>query len=256
MIEQIVAWLQPFPRTYRAARWAYRAWQRARSRRRQRRERLIARDFHRVFYNGPAGHGGLWYSVRWLGVPVLKCPFDLCVVQEILFETRPDLIIECGVYSGGSTLFLASLCDLLGTGRVLACDVTLARVEPAVRSHPRVELVEMSSVSSEFHALARQRAAGRRVMVILDSDHQRDHVLQELRLFGPLVTPGCYCEDTNINGHPVYPTFGPGPYEALQQYLGEAGTLWTVDEHRERLLVTFNPRGYLRRNSGEQEVAR
>jgi cephalosporin hydroxylase len=87
-------------------------------------------------------------------------------------------------------------------------------------------------------------------MVILDSDHRRDHVLCELRLFGPLVTPGCYliCEDTNINGHPVYPTFGPGPSEALQEYLREAGPLWTVDDHRERLLVTFNPRGYLRRN--------
>jgi cephalosporin hydroxylase len=138
----------------------------------------------------------------------------------------------------------------MDSGQILAVDISLAEVHQQVRSHPRVELVEMSSTAPEFARLARERAAGRRTMVILDSDHSRDHVLGELRLHAPLVSPGCYliCEDTNINGHPVFEDFGPGPYEALQEYLAESPGKWTVDASRERLLVTFNPGGYVRRN--------
>lgn len=252
MISDIVRWLEPYPLLYRPARSVYRNWCRLRDDRRRRREQFIAREFHRLYYHGPVGRDGVWFTTNWLGVPIQKLPFDLCILQEILWETRPELIIECGVNYGGSTWFLATICDALNCGRILACDITLSEVRPEVRTHPRIELVELSSTSPEFGQLARERAAGRRTMVILDSDHRRDHVLAELRLHAPLVSPGCYliCEDTNVNGHPVYPTFGPGPFEALQQYLSESPGMWTVDAHRERLLVTFNPGGYLRRNTG------
>ena len=85
-------------------------------------------------------------------------------------------------------------------------------------------------------------------MVILDSDHSEQHVSEELRLYAPLVTPGCYliCEDTNINGHPVFRDFGAGPFEAAGKFLAE-NKGWRVDSHCERLLVTFNPSGYLLR---------
>ncbi len=85
-------------------------------------------------------------------------------------------------------------------------------------------------------------------MVILDSDHSRDHVLRELELYSPLVTPGCYLvvEDTNVNGHPVSPEFGPGPMEAVEAFL-ETTNDFEVDRSREKLLLTFNPSGYLRR---------
>jgi len=85
-------------------------------------------------------------------------------------------------------------------------------------------------------------------MAILDSDHARDHVLRELELYGPLVTPGCYVivEDTNVNGHPVSPEFGPGPREAVDEFLRRNDD-FEVDRERERLLMTFNPSGYLRR---------
>ena len=93
-------------------------------------------------------------------------------------------------------------------------------------------------------------------MVILDSDHSRDHVLRELELYAPLVTPGCYVvvEDTNVNGHPVVPRFGPGPMEAVQEYLATTDA-FEVDRSREKLLLTFNPSGYLRRRPERHPAA-
>src|SRR5215472_11498401 len=119
-----------------------------------------AGEFHRSYYDSY-----IWQDTRWLGVPAYKCPFDLWVYQEILTEQRPDVIVETGTADGGSALFLASVCDLLGCGRVVTID-----------------LEGRSSVDPEVLREAR-RGIGRRdrVMVILDSDHSRDHVLAELR---------------------------------------------------------------------------
>jgi cephalosporin hydroxylase len=91
--------------------------------------------------------------------------------------------------------------------------------------------------------------AGEQAMVILDSDHSRDHVLEELRAYGPLVSEGHYMivEDTNVNGHPILPGHGPGPMEAVDAFLAEEGDRWRIARRCERLLLTFNPRGYLRR---------
>jgi cephalosporin hydroxylase len=205
------------------------------------------RDFNVLYYDGPDGRN-LYLTTTWLGVPTRKCPLDTWVYQEILHRTRPEVIVETGVNCGGSTLYLATLCDLLGGGEVLAVDITLGGVAPAVRAHPRVRLFEGSSTDPAVVAAITGRCAGRRTMVILDSDHAAPHVIAELRAYGPLVTPGCYliCEDTNINGHPALPDFGPGPYEAVQTFLSESPG-WQVDRDCERLLATFNPGGYLRR---------
>lgn len=250
MLEKIVNGLRRFPWAYGAARSVYRGVRDSQQQKQRRREQAIADAYHGLFYDGPEGEAGLWNTITWRGVPMQKCPFDLLVYQEILHETRPELIIECGLNYGGSTMYLATLLDALGHGEILGCDISLERVHDPVREHPRVELIESSSTADPFLSRARERAQGKRTMVILDSDHSKRHVLDELRLHAPLVTPGCYlfCEDTNINGHPVHPEFGPGPYEALEEYLREAGDLWTVDRRRERFLVTFNPNGYLRRN--------
>ena len=85
-------------------------------------------------------------------------------------------------------------------------------------------------------------------MVVLDSNHSRDHVLRELEVYGPLVTPGCYLvvEDTNVNGHPVLPDHGPGPMEAVEEFLATTDD-FEVDRGRENRLLSFNPSGYLRR---------
>lgn len=200
-------------------------------------------QFHELYY-GAAGQ--TWQNTFWLGVRTAKCPFDLWIYQEILWETRPDLIVECGTAWGGSALFLASVLDQLGSGAVVTIDVATAADRP---SHPRISYMSGSSTSPELAAEVRRLAdSAERVMVVLDSDHTRDHVAEELRLYAPLVTPGCYLvvEDTNVNGNPVLPEFGPGPQEAVAEFLAHSDD-FDVDQEREKFMLTFNPSGYLRR---------
>lgn len=203
----------------------------------------LAEAFHRLYYDS---HDTTWKQTFWLGHTVRKCALDLWVYQEILVETRPDLIVETGTYMGGSALYLATICDVLGKGKVVTVDITARAGRPR---HRRITYLQGSSVEPPVVARVRSRAKrAKRVMVILDSDHSRDHVLRELELYAPLVTPGCYLvvEDTNVNGHPVLPDHGPGPMEAVTGFL-EATDRFEVDRSREKLLLTFNPSGYLRR---------
>ncbi len=205
-------------------------------------EDVVAR-FHRLYYDN---YPRTWENTYFLGVPTLKCPLDLWVYQEMLWELRPDLIVECGTASGGSALYLATLLDLVGTGRVVTVDI---EERPGRPSHDRVEYVAGSSTDPAVTELVASRARGAgRVMVILDSDHSCAHVEQELDLYSPLVTVGSYLvvEDTNVNGHPVSPGFGPGPWEAVSAFLDRTDD-FVVDESREKFFLTFNPRGFLRR---------
>jgi cephalosporin hydroxylase len=206
-------------------------------------DRRLVERFHRLYYDAL---DQTWTQTSWLGTPVLKCPLDLWIYQEILAETRPDLIVETGTHHGGSALYLAGICDHLGHGRIVTADLV---AHPGRPVHDRITYLEGSSTSEPVIAAIRELANGaERVMVILDSDHRRDHVLRELELYAPLVTRGCYLvvEDTNVNGHPVVPGFGPGPMEALDDYLASTDA-FEVDRTRERLMLTFNPSGYLRR---------
>ena len=185
---------------------------------------------------------------RWLGVSVVKSPSDLLILQEIVAETRPNLIIETGVLAGGSTYYLATLMDLIGIdGKVIGVDVDLSAVNPYIADHPRIELIEGSSTDPAVVATLGERAQGHRVMVDLDSDHRAEHVEGELRALAPLVTPHCYLvvEDTWI-GSTVRFDQGAGPAEALEAWLAE-GQPFEVDRWRERLLLTHNGGGYLRR---------
>jgi cephalosporin hydroxylase len=213
----------------------------------------ISRDFA-VLYNELLDQTSS--TTRWLGVPIVKAPTDIFVIQEIVTETRPELIVESGAFAGGSALFCASLLELLGVdGKVVAIDIDLRAVPEAVREHPRIELVEASSTDPALVSRLKAEAEGKRVMVDLDSDHSAAHVLEELRALAPLVTPGCYLivEDGWLGGHPVRPEHGPGPSEALTEWLAEGPHPFEVDRWRERLLLTMNPRGYLRRVDGEFE---
>jgi cephalosporin hydroxylase len=203
-------------------------------------------SFHKLFYETSYARREGWSNPRWLGVEALKCPFDLWIYQEILQELKPDWILETGTANGGSALFLASVLDLIGKGQVVSVDIVRKTDWPV---HPRLTYLTGSSTSSEVLDDLRRRVSGAgRVLVILDSDHKKDHVLEELHLYSPLVTPGSYLivEDTNVNGRPVFAGFGPGPGEAVDEFL-PSHPEFERDPSRERFLLTFNPGGYLRR---------
>ena len=187
-------------------------------------------------------------STSWLGVPALKNPMDMWVFQEIIYETKPDLLIEAGTYKGGSALYFASVLDAIGKGQIITIDI---EEHPGRPAHPRVKYLTGSSTAPEIVAqVAAESKSAKRVMVVLDSNHTKSHVSEELRLYAPFVTVGNYLvvEDTVINGHPTFPTFGPGPWEATEEFL-QKNRYFRADRSRERLGLTFNPNGWLRRDS-------
>jgi cephalosporin hydroxylase len=208
--------------------------------------RAISGLFARLYY---ARVADTVFGSSWLGYQTLKYPTDMWAYQEIIAETMPDLIVETGTWQGGSALFFAGVCDGLGHGRIVSVDIEPQ--EPLPR-HERVEFVRGSSTDPEIVAGIAERAAGAEsVLVILDSAHERDHVLAELEAYAPLVTPGGYLivEDTNVNGHPVLPEHGPGPGEAVAAFLA-SDDRFEADASRERLLITACPGGFLRRRAG------
>lgn len=205
--------------------------------------RSITEQFHELYYESR-----VWCNTFWLGVETQKCPLDLWIYQEILFELRPRFIVETGTAAGGSALFLASVCDLLNRGEIITVDIEDRPRRPA---HARIKYLCGSSIAEEIVGTVKKvvKDAGP-VMVILDSDHHKEHVLQELRIYGAVVTEGSYLivEDTNVNGHPVSQLHGPGPMEAVETFLKESGK-FVPDREREKFLMTFNPNGYLRKRS-------
>jgi cephalosporin hydroxylase len=208
---------------------------------------LIAPAFHRLYYYS-AFKGGTWHQTRWLGVQLWKCPLDLWIYQEILFDRRPDVLVESGTWAGGSALFFASLFDMLGRGRVVTIDV---EEQPGRPAHPRITYLNRSSTDpATVEEIRSGLSSDERVMVVLDSDHRKEHVLEELRLYSKLVTPGQYLvvEDTNLHGNPVLPEHAPGPMEAVEAFVAENPTFHS-DRTQEKFLLTFNPRGYLLRTS-------
>lgn len=209
----------------------------------------ITEKFHLLSY-----YGGALQQTYWLGVPILKSPLDCWIYQEIISEQRPDLIIETGTDLGGSALFFASICENIGHGSIVSIDIrSAARVE-----HPRITFLlgdsTSDSVLERVHDLAR---GTERRMVVLDSDHSAEHVRRELQSYRDLVTPGSYMvvEDTNLNGHPVMPEHGPGPFEAVTAFLDENDD-FEVDRSREKFLLTYFPTGYLRRVSSRSREPR
>ena len=203
-------------------------------------DRAAVSRAHDILYLSDA-----WTETTWLGAQALKNPLDLWIYQEIMVETRPELIVETGTYRGGSAFYLASICDLLGAGEVLSVDVEPLRDDyPA---HPRITyLGGRSSTDPEVVAEVRARAAGKRTLVVLDSDHSQAHVEAELAAYAEIVPLGCYLivEDSNIGQ--IRKDLLPGPLEAIESFV--AGTdEFEIDRAREKFLITQNPSGYLRR---------
>ena len=203
-------------------------------------DRAAVARAHDVFYASNA-----WTKATWLGSQALKNPLDLWVYQEIMAETRPEVVVETGTYRGGSTSFLASVCDLLGAGEVVSIDVEPMRDD--YPRHPRITyLAGRSSTDPDVVAEVRERAAGRPLFVVLDSDHSQAHVEAELEAYAPLLPVGCYvvAEDSNIGL--IRKDLMPGPREAVEAFLARDDR-FEIDREREKFLLTFNPSGYVKR---------
>ncbi|MFW5435448.1 CmcI family methyltransferase [Paenibacillus apiarius] len=196
------------------------------------------KSFHHHYFDSE-----VWLDTYWFGHRVLKCPLDLFNYQEILFNIKPDVIIECGTNAGGSALFLAHMCDVLGKGKVITIDIA----EMERPEHGRITYLIGDTTSSEIVDKVKEYICPADVvLVILDSDHTAPHVLNEMRIYHHLVTVGSYMivEDTIIGGNPVVPQWAPGPMGAVQQFLTE-NDQFIVDESRHKFHLTFNPNGYL-----------
>jgi cephalosporin hydroxylase len=206
----------------------------------------IVNDFIKLY------HGlRIYRQTKWLGIYTYENPCDMWAIQEIIAETKPDFIVETGTYKGGGAVFYASILQYVNpAGKVITIDIK-PQFEDAAKLplfQERVEFIEGSSVSDDVIARVAARVSGGRVMVTLDSDHHMKHVLNELRLYSRFVSPGGYLivQDTAHNGHPLRTWDGKGPMEALEEFLAENKD-FEQDQSREKFLLTFFPRGYLKR---------
>lgn len=230
------------------------------------------------------------YNFSWMGRPIIQIPQDIYAVQELIWQIRPDVVIETGVAHGGSLILSASLLAMLdyadaaqrggvldpkrSTRKVVGVDIEIRpHNRRAIEAHPMahlIQLVEGSSTAPEVVAQVRAAARGKKTLVMLDSNHTHAHVLDELRAYGPLVSEGSYCVvwDTGVEhlppGFVTNRPWGPGdnPLTAARAYLREIAehavldadgnrVAFEVDQSMDhKLLVSAGPEGFLRRVPG------
>lgn len=193
------------------------------------------------------------YNFSWMGRPIIKFPQDIMALQEVIWEVKPDLIIETGIAHGGSIIFSASMLELLGNdGKVIAVDIDIRKHNrEEIEKHPmmkRITMLEGSSVSPEIVRQIADYAKGfKNVMVCLDSNHTHQHVLEELRLYAPLVSLNSYIilPDTLIEFFPKgYYTenrpwdVGDNPYTAMEAFLKENDEFVKDESITDKLLIT------------------
>lgn len=207
-----------------------------------------------------ADHYHWIHQSTWFGEPVLNVPQDMFALQEIIFSTRPDYVLEVGVAWGGSLLFYATLMEALGGKGIIGIDTYIpddlrTRLAGFPRLSKKIHLVNGSSVDPQTVAQTQAITGGtRKLLVVLDSDHSHDHVLKELRTYAPLVGRGHYlvCSDTIVERLPLQThrprPWGPGnnPATALAEFLREDHRFEVDHDLENKLLFTCNPGGFLR----------
>lgn len=202
------------------------------------------------------------YNYTWLGRPIIKFPSDIVATQQIVWDVKPDLIVETGIAHGGSLILSASLLELIGgPGKVLGIDIDIREHNRReIEAHPlmkRIEMIEGSSIDDAIIDRVRKEAAkAKRVMVFLDSLHTHDHVLAELKLYAPLVTVDSYLvlPDTFIEYFPkgYYShnrpwDVGNNPMTALRMFLRDNSN-YEIDRRLcDKLMITEAFDGYLKR---------
>jgi cephalosporin hydroxylase len=194
-----------------------------------------------------AFHWRSTFHTTWCGIRTQKNPLDFWVYQEIIWETKPNTVIEIGNLFGGSALALAHLLDMVGHGRVIAVDVHQENmIDPLARAHPRITWIE-GDATLVFDQVSALIGADERVMIVEDSAHDFITTTQILDLYSPLVKVGDYfIVEDGICHHGVPHGPMPGPYESIKNWLRKNPN-WISDRERENWLLTHNPRGYLKR---------
>jgi cephalosporin hydroxylase len=206
----------------------------------------VADEYHKWYFGSMR-----WMKNSWAGIPCWKFPTDMWSYQEILQRVKPSLVIEFGSLAGGSAVFFADVMRNTGQPfKVLSVDVSHKVLDPAARQVPDIEFLESSStipaVAEHIQRLKEEYPG--KIFAILDSEHAMDHVLAEMKLLRPLLSAGDYLvvEDTMLNGHPVLPLFGPGPYEAVEAYEREFPHDYRHDVDQEKKFgFTAAPNGFL-----------
>ena len=201
------------------------------------------------------------YHFEWMGRPIIQYPQDMIAMQEIIWRVCPDVIVETGIAHGGSIVFYASILELIGSGTVIGIDIDIRahnRVEIEAHSmFKRIKLLEGSSVAPAIVQAVRNETKDKTVLVVLDSNHTRDHVLAELEAYAPMVSVGSYCVvmDTVIESmaEDAFPERPWGvknnPMTAVDAFL-KSDPRFQVDQGIDnKLLISMAPSGYLQRIS-------
>ncbi len=199
------------------------------------------------------------YNFSWMGRPIIQYPQDMMAMQELIWDIKPDLIIETGIAHGGSLIYYASLMELIGKGEVLGIDIDIREHNRReIEAHPmskRIQMIQGSAIDEELVAEVARRAEGKQtIMVCLDSNHTHDHVLRELELYAPFVTVGSYCVvfDTIVEDMPkgAYERpwdVGNNPKTAVWEYLKHNDNFEIDHQIDNKLLISVAPEGYLKR---------
>ena len=199
------------------------------------------------------------YHFTWLGRPIIQYPQDILIIQELIWKIKPDLVIETGIARGGSLIFTASILELIGKGNVIGIDIDIRKHNrEEIEKHSlfkRIKMIEGSSIDKKIIKEVFNLAKGKKkIMVLLDSFHTHDHVLEELKLYSPLVNKDSYLvifdtvvEDMPENSFPNRPwNKGNNPKTAVKEFLNK-NNRFKIDVNIEnKLMITSSPSGFLK----------
>ena len=202
------------------------------------------------------------YNFTWLGRPIIQYPQDMIAMQEIIWDIKPDLIIETGIAHGGSLIFYASMLELIGKGEIVGIDIDIRdHNRKEIESHPmfkRIKMIQGSSIDPAIVAEVKKHTEGKKtILVTLDSNHTHDHVLAELNMYSPFVSLNSYMvvydtiveklPEDHLPGHVRPWAIGDNPWTALNSFIGENPQFEIDHAINNKLLISVAPDGYLKR---------
>ncbi len=212
-------------------------------------------------FNNASNSAQYSYNFSWMGRPIIQYPQDMIAMQEIIWNLKPDLIIETGIAHGGSLIYYASLLELIGNGEVLGIDIDIREYNrKEIEKHSmfkRIKMIQGSSIANETFEQVKKYADGKlKIIVVLDSNHTHDHVMKELELYSPLVNTGSYIVvfDTIVEDLPegYFSQSRPwgisnNPKTAVNEFLKKNSNFVTDEMIDNKLLISVAPSGYLKR---------